>query len=92
MRARSPTILNDAGGFGTDLVEALNSAGDSIGQSYIGNGYEGVYWNASGASTVIGSGDNSYPHAINDIGDVGGFTSDGLAARCGSAAFSSLLA
>ena len=83
--ARSPTILNDAGGFGTDLVEALNSAGDSIGQSYIGNGYEGVYWNASGASTVIGSGDNSYPRAINDIGDVGGFTSDGLGAGHGYA-------
>jgi len=60
------------------LALVINSEGDSIGQSYIGNSYEGVYWNASGASTVLGVGDSDYPRALNDIGEIGGFSSSGV--------------
>jgi len=79
--------LNDAGGQGYDLVSAINSKGDSVGYSWIpnsssaGHSLEAVYWNASGASTVLttllnaGDGD-SEAAGINDAGLICGVSND----------------
>jgi hypothetical protein len=87
--ATAPIILNDAGGKGYDFVEALDRTGDSVGESetagngQASNGWEAVYWNASGISTVLANGgpgsDYSDAVTISKNGDkIGGIIQEFL--------------